>query len=316
MRQETRRAEDALGRYNYRSDFALTFAADSELAVKASYFSVAFRLTFRVDGGGSVSYVATWDGASAWKNCARGDDGSLTVYFDAHGLSCGWLLVDVETATADSHYESDNTYNEVTTYDPNVLLWAGATELSDGQLQCLKLIEKGDKGDAATITVGETSTGDPGTKAVVVNRGTEHAAILDFVVPKGDPFTYSDFTEEQIKGLQKPATDAAALAEDKAELADTAAKAADDARTNVNAAIELATEVAVHPDVIGADGYWHHWNTEMDIYEKTDNFGLGGFLLEMSIDYSGDPALVCRYSPDFGAFEADYDTGELVYKYD
>lgn len=31
---------------------------------------------------------------------------------------------------------------------------------------------------------------------------------------KGDPFTYSDFTEAQIKELQKPATDAATKAQE------------------------------------------------------------------------------------------------------
>ena len=46
--------------------------------------------------------------------------------------------------------------------------------------------EKGDTGTAATITVGSTSTGAPGTSASVTNTGSASAAVLDFVIPKGD----------------------------------------------------------------------------------------------------------------------------------
>ena len=52
--------------------------------------------------------------------------------------------------------------------------------------------EKGDTGStgatgtAATITVGSVSTGAAGTSASVVNSGTSSAAVLDFVIPKGD----------------------------------------------------------------------------------------------------------------------------------
>ena len=57
---------------------------------------------------------------------------------------------------------------------------------------------KGDKGDpgetgapgkdgtAATVTVGTVTTGEPDAPASVVNRGTENAAVLDFVIPRGE----------------------------------------------------------------------------------------------------------------------------------
>lgn len=45
---------------------------------------------------------------------------------------------------------------------------------------------KGDTGTAATITVGSTSTGAPGTNASVTNSGTSSAAVLDFTIPRGD----------------------------------------------------------------------------------------------------------------------------------
>lgn len=46
--------------------------------------------------------------------------------------------------------------------------------------------EKGDTGTAATITVGSTSTGAPGTNASVTNSGSSSAAVLNFTIPRGD----------------------------------------------------------------------------------------------------------------------------------
>jgi phage baseplate assembly protein W len=45
---------------------------------------------------------------------------------------------------------------------------------------------QGPQGNAATITVGQTITGLPGTDADVTNIGTSGAAIFDFVIPRGD----------------------------------------------------------------------------------------------------------------------------------
>lgn len=46
-------------------------------------------------------------------------------------------------------------------------------------------VAEGPPGKAATITVGETVTGDPGTQASVVNIGTENAAVFNFTIPSG-----------------------------------------------------------------------------------------------------------------------------------
>lgn len=45
---------------------------------------------------------------------------------------------------------------------------------------------KGDPGAAATVTVGATTTGDPGSQASVQNTGTTSAAVLSFTIPKGE----------------------------------------------------------------------------------------------------------------------------------
>ena len=47
--------------------------------------------------------------------------------------------------------------------------------------------EPGIPGKAATIQIGTVETGAPGTMASVVNVGTETNAILDFVIPQGEP---------------------------------------------------------------------------------------------------------------------------------
>lgn len=45
--------------------------------------------------------------------------------------------------------------------------------------------DKGDTGDAATITVGNVTTGEVGSDAQVTNTGDEHNAVLDFTFPRG-----------------------------------------------------------------------------------------------------------------------------------
>lgn len=47
------------------------------------------------------------------------------------------------------------------------------------------LAAKGDKGDTGTMTVGSTTTGNPGTDASVTNSGTSTAAVWNFTIPRG-----------------------------------------------------------------------------------------------------------------------------------
>lgn len=46
--------------------------------------------------------------------------------------------------------------------------------------------QQGEPGAAATVTVGTVTTGEPGTDAVVINSGTENAAVLNFTIPRGE----------------------------------------------------------------------------------------------------------------------------------
>jgi len=47
----------------------------------------------------------------------------------------------------------------------------------------------GKDGSAATVTVGNTTTGAPGSNAEVKNVGTSSAAVFDFTIPRGNPGT-------------------------------------------------------------------------------------------------------------------------------
>lgn len=65
---------------------------------------------------------------------------------------------------------------------------------------------------------------------------------------KGDPFTYEDFTEEQIAELQRPATEAAETANAAASAANAAAASANAAAENANTKATLADTAASNAD--------------------------------------------------------------------
>lgn len=64
--------------------------------------------------------------------------------------------------------------------------------MSDEKIE-LEVSENFVGGRFVTISVGTTTTGEPGTKASVTNSGTSSAAVLNFTIPagakgeKGDP---------------------------------------------------------------------------------------------------------------------------------
>ena len=115
---------------------------------------------------------------------------------------------------------------------------------------------RGFTGHTPQLSVGTITTGAAGTLANVslTENGTDTDGnpkyLINFVIPKGDKgdkgdaFTYNDFTEEQIAGLQKPANDAAAVALSAAETANNKATLANNAATNANEKAELANTAA------------------------------------------------------------------------
>ena len=65
-------------------------------------------------------------------------------------------------------------------------------------------VDTGDRaqGDAATIEVGEVTTGAPGTSAEVTNSGDANAAKFDFTIPRGDKGEKGDKGDKGDKGEQ------------------------------------------------------------------------------------------------------------------
>jgi len=58
---------------------------------------------------------------------------------------------------------------------------------ADGSIRNIaELAGTGTAGQASMVTVGTTTTGNAGTEASVVNRGTETDLVLDFVIPRGE----------------------------------------------------------------------------------------------------------------------------------
>ena len=112
--------------------------------------------------------------------------------------------------------------------------------------------DKGDTGEAAGFgTPTATIDANVGTPSVIVTAsGANTAKVFNFDFKnlkgekgdKGNPFTYDDFTEEQIAILQKPATDATAAANAAAQAANTAASNADQATADaINATANAET---------------------------------------------------------------------------
>lgn len=62
---------------------------------------------------------------------------------------------------------------------------------------------QGPEGQAATVTVGQTSTGNPGSNASVANGGTPNAAVLNFIIPRGQPGA-TGATGQSVAGLTEP----------------------------------------------------------------------------------------------------------------
>ena len=62
--------------------------------------------------------------------------------------------------------------------------------------------EPGADGAAATVAVGMVTTGEPDTPASVTNSGTQNAAVLDFVIPKGVKGDKGDKGDTGAQGIQ------------------------------------------------------------------------------------------------------------------
>ena len=154
----------------------------------ANVLSVAATNTLSAGQDASVVISGTSPSQTLTFNIPRGQDGILGGPGPSNVLSIGT----VESGTT-----------------------ANATITGTSPSQTLNLVlPKGDKGDtgetgaqgpqgnaAATITVGNTTTGNAGTSASVINSGTSSAVVLNFTIPKG---------ADGAQGIQGPAGPAGA----------------------------------------------------------------------------------------------------------
>lgn len=162
-------------------------------------------------------FIASNVGGSA-TNCFN-DNGNIHIVFDNHGLDPGVLKVEFYAELPNNIY-SDGSELLVSPQSLDVELVRGLGDcgtIADAQL--LLPYIKGEKGDAGPI-------GPQGEK--------------------GEPFTYDDFTPQQIAALQKPATDAADNANAAAQNAATAASNANTAAENIQ--MELDKKADAMPD--------------------------------------------------------------------
>ena len=96
--------------------------------------------------------------------------------------------------------------------EEGILTWTNTGNLVNPEPTNIKgdTGKTGPEGKAATIIIGNVSTGDANTNVIVTNTGTDNSAILNFTIPKGskgdkgNPFRYEDFTTEQIEKLRGP----------------------------------------------------------------------------------------------------------------
>ena len=119
-------------------------------------------------------------------------------------------------------------------------------ERSDGPFTMQVTSNIDDKGVTCSSVITVPANGLSAYEIAVRHgfEGTEEEWLASLKGEKGDAFTYSDFTPEQIADLKKPAVDAAKEVTKAAETATEAAKAADDAAGSANEAAKSATDAA------------------------------------------------------------------------
>jgi hypothetical protein len=117
---------------NYKSDFELTIQLTAG-GVDIAAPSWDWQLRFYTFDRQAVYTVAHIDGKA--ERCAVNTDGTITAYFDKHGLMPGVLRCEFVNLVPDSHYTHD-TQMQVDPVELGVELWRGA---SDGGMDAVTL---------------------------------------------------------------------------------------------------------------------------------------------------------------------------------
>lgn len=167
---------------NYESDFKLIEGFKDGSSILAA----PFRFTYYVNVSSGV-YVAEYNG-SEYVNCIPTEGGKVIVPFDSPKLGVGVLMVKREFFLNDSDYK-DGICNLVSVERTGITLNEGATDdMGEISIEVFPFYQKGDTGKSAYDEW--------------LNLGNE-GSVADFINSlRGEPFTYEDFTEEQLQALK------------------------------------------------------------------------------------------------------------------
>lgn len=172
---------------NYESDFKIIEGFKDGSSILAA----PFRFTYYTKVSRGV-YVAEYNG-SEFVNCHPSDDGRVIVPFDSPKLGMGVLMVKREFFLSDSDFK-DGICNLVSVESTGITLDRGATDM-DGEvnIELFPFYQQGETGKSAYdewLELGNTGT------------------VEDFLNSmRGEPFTYEDFTPEQLESLKGPKGD-------------------------------------------------------------------------------------------------------------
>lgn len=139
-------------------------------------------------------YVKKPDGTKVYASCTVSGNQIQVDFSQQMLLLPGELEVELQMIDADGNNITTPIFliqNQISNID-----YAGITSQNEftalvdvlAEVQEIKsTIQKGDPGEAATITVGTATASAPGSEPEVTNSGTAQAAVLNFVLPRGEP---------------------------------------------------------------------------------------------------------------------------------
>lgn len=152
-----------------------TSAADNGINVITITLSDGSNETFYIKNGSKGTPGVKGDTGQ------KGIDGTSATWFsgtEITGTSITAIPSPVSGSKAGDMYLNTNTYNVYRANAANSWIYVCNIKGDKG--------DSGTTGKAASISIGNVTTANAGENASVINRGTANAAILDFVIPKGD----------------------------------------------------------------------------------------------------------------------------------
>jgi hypothetical protein len=172
---------------NYESDFKIIEGFKDGSSILAA----PFRFTYYTKVSMGV-YVAEYNG-SEFVNCHPSEDGRVIVPFDSPKLGMGVLMVKREFFLNDSDF-NDGICNLVSVEPTGITLDKGATDdMGEINIELFPFYQQGETGKSAYQEW--LDLGNEGTVADFLNS------------MRGEPFTYDDFTPEQLAALKGPKGD-------------------------------------------------------------------------------------------------------------